>query len=80
MYRFADPEFLYLLLIIPLLAYWYWTRRGQRSGKIRFSDIGIIKKVGKTTKQQLRHSVFLFRLLFLSLIIVFLILQYLCTK
>lgn len=69
MYRFADPEYLYLLLLIPLLAYWYWTRRGKSSSKIRFSDIGIIKKVGKTTKQHLRHSVFLFRLLFLSMII-----------
>ncbi len=69
MYRFADPEYLYLLLLIPLLAIWYWKQRGKRSGKIRFSDIGIVKKIGKTTKQHLRHVVFLFRLLFLSLII-----------
>ena len=69
MYRFADPEYLYLLLIVPLLVYWYWTRRGKGSSKIRFSDIGIVKKVGKTTKQHLRHSVFLLRLLFLSMII-----------
>ncbi len=69
MYRFADPEYLYLLLFIPLLAYWYWTRRGAKSGKIRFSDVGIAKKVGKTTKQHLRHLVFVFRLLLLSLII-----------
>ncbi len=69
MYRFADPEYLYLLLILPLLVYWYWTRRGRGISKIRFSDIGIVKKVGKTTKQHLRHSVFILRLLFLSLII-----------
>jgi len=69
MYRFADPEYLYLLLLIPLLVYWYWTRKGRGSSKIRFSDVGIVKKVGKTTKQHLRHSVFFFRLLFLSLII-----------
>jgi len=69
MYRFADPEYLYLLIIIPFLGYWYWKQRGKRSGKIRFSDVGIVKKVGKTTKQHLRHVVFLFRLLFLSLVI-----------
>ena len=69
MYRFADPGYLYLLLLIPLLAYWYWTKRGRGSSKIRFSDIGIVKKVGKTTKQHLRHSVFLLRLLFLSMVI-----------
>jgi len=69
MYRFADPEYLYLLLLIPMLVYWYWTKKGRGSSKIRFSDIGIVKKVGKTTKQHLRHSVFLFRLFFLSMII-----------
>jgi len=69
MYRFADPEYLYLFVLLPVLAYWYWIRRGRGSGKIRFSDIGIVKKIGKTTKQHLRHVVFLFRLLFLSLVI-----------
>lgn len=69
MYRFADPEYLYIFLIIPLLVYWYWTKRGRGNSKIRFSDIGIVKKVGKTTKQHLRHSVFFFRILFLSMII-----------
>jgi Ca-activated chloride channel family protein len=70
MYRFADPEYLYLLLIIPLLTYWYWRRRGKGSGNIRFSDIHVIKKVGKTAKQRLRHGLFLLRLIFISLLII----------
>ena len=70
MYRFADPEYLYLLAILPLLVYWYWKRRAKGSGKIRFSDIHVIKRVGKTAKQRLRHSLFLLRLLFISLIII----------
>ncbi len=70
MFRFADPEYLYLLALVPLLAYWYWKRRAKGSGKIRFSDIHIIKRVGKTAKQRLRHSLFLLRLLFISLIII----------
>ena len=70
MFRFANPEYLYLLLIIPLLFYWYWKHKGKSSGKIRFSDINVIKKVGRTTKQSLRHVLFLFRLIFISLIIV----------
>ena len=69
MYRFANPEYLYLLLILPVLAYWYWRRRGKGSGNIRFSDIHVIKKVGKTAKQRLRHSLFLLRLIFISLLI-----------
>jgi len=70
MYRFADPEYLYLLLLIPVLAYWYWKSKSKGSGKIRFSDIGIVKKVGRSKKQKLRHSLILFRLVFISLIIV----------
>jgi len=69
MFRFADPQYLYLLLLIPILVYWYWKRRAKASGKIRFSDIHVIKRVGKTAKQRLRHSLFLLRLLFISLII-----------
>jgi Ca-activated chloride channel family protein len=69
MFRFADPQYLYLLLLIPVLIYWYWKRRAKGSGKIRFSDIHVIKRVGKTAKQRLRHSLFLLRLLFISLII-----------
>jgi Ca-activated chloride channel family protein len=69
MFRFADPQYLYLLLLIPLLLYWYWKRREKGSGKIRFSDIHVIKRVGKTAKQRLRHSLFLLRILFISLII-----------
>ena len=69
MYRFANPEYLYLLLLIPALGYWYWKSRGKSSGNIRFSDIHVIKKVGKTAKQRLRHGLFLLRLIFISLII-----------
>ncbi len=69
MFRFADPQYLYLLLLIPILVYWYWKRRAKASGKIRFSDIHVIKRVGKTAKQRLRHSLFLLRLVFISLII-----------
>jgi len=69
MYRFANPEYLYLLLLIPLLAYWYWRRYRKSGGKILFSDINILRRVGKTSKQLLRHSLFVLRLLFIALII-----------
>jgi Ca-activated chloride channel family protein len=70
MFRFADPQYLYFLALIPLLGYWYWKRRAKGSGKIRFSDIHVIKRVGKTAKQRLRHSLFLLRLIFISMIII----------
>jgi Ca-activated chloride channel family protein len=70
MYRFANPEYLYLLLLLPVFAYWYLKKRDKGGGKIRFSDIHVIKKVGKTARQRLRHSLFLLRLLFLAMVIV----------
>ena len=69
MFRFANPEYLYFLLFLPVLGYWYWKQYPRGSGKIRFSDIDIMKKVGKTTRQQLRHGLFMLRLLFLALLI-----------
>jgi Ca-activated chloride channel family protein len=69
MYRFANPEYLYLLLIIPLLGYWYWKRAWRQSSRIRYSDIRIVKRVGRTKKQQARHLLFALRMLFLALII-----------
>jgi Ca-activated chloride channel family protein len=70
MYRFADPQYLWLLLLLPVLAYWYWKRHRHMSGQIRFSDISIMKQIGQTPKQKLRHGLFLLRLLFIGLIIV----------
>jgi len=70
MYRFANPEYLYLLVLIPLLGYWYWIRQKKVSGRIRFSDVNIVKQVGQTMKQRFRHSLFLLRLLFIALVIV----------
>ena len=70
MFRFANPEYLYLLILVPVLASWYWKRRAKSTGKIRFSDIHVIKKAGKTLKQRLRHSLMLMRLIFITLIII----------
>jgi Ca-activated chloride channel family protein len=69
MYRFANPEYLYLLLIIPLLGFWYWKRTWRQSTHIRYSDIRIAKRLGRTKKQQARHVLFVLRMLFLALII-----------
>jgi Ca-activated chloride channel family protein len=69
MYRFANPEYLYFLLIIPLLGFWYWKRAWRQSSHIRYSDIRIAKRLGRTKKLQARHVLFVLRMLFLALII-----------
>lgn len=69
MYRFANPEYLYLLILLPLLGLWYWKRAGRRNNHIRYSDIRLIKRIGHTKKQHARHLLFVLRMLFLALII-----------
>ena len=41
-YQFENPEFLWLLLVVPLLALWYWLKRKQRMPEIRFPEAGFL--------------------------------------
>lgn len=69
MVRFANPEFLMLLVIVPLMIFWYLQRQVKASGTLRFSNLGVIKSVSRTPSQRFRHILFLLRLLVISLII-----------
>lgn len=68
MMRLADPVFLILLALIPLLLYWYFRKRHRRA-TIRFSNIGLLKQIQSSKLNRWRHSLFLFRLLVITLII-----------
>lgn len=68
---FANPEFLFLFILVPLLVYWYFKKQKNRSGTIKYSNINIVKSVEKISmKRKLRHVLFLFRLLVISLLII----------
>lgn len=69
MYRFADPEYLIFLLVLPGMIWWYWRGRGRASAKIIYSDIRLLKNVKPSLKQRLRPALFLLRLLAVTLII-----------
>jgi len=69
MFRFADPLYLLLLLILPALIYWYWRVNRRTSGKIRYSDIGILKQLSPSLKQRLQHSLFIGRIVAIALLI-----------
>lgn len=71
MLRFANPEFLSLLLIVPLLVYWYLRKNKAGSGTIRYSNIGLVKNVEHgSNKKKYRHITFLLRLAAITLLIV----------
>lgn len=70
MFRFANPEFLILLVIIPFLVYWYIRQNQGKRATLRYSNIGVVKRVGRSQMQRLRHLTFVLRILALILLIV----------
>lgn len=69
MMRFQDPEWLVLLLIIPVLLYRYVYQDRQKRGRIRYSGIAPFKKLGSSLALKFRHCLIVFRCLGLTLLI-----------
>lgn len=70
MTRFANPEFLGLLIFIPIMLIWYLKRQRRTAGSVRFSNLEIVKSVKRSAKIRLRHILFVLRLVTVALIIV----------
>lgn len=70
MFRFANPEILFLLVIIPFLVYWYIKRNQGKRGTLRYSNIGVVKKIGSSSLTHFRHITFVLRILAVILLII----------
>ena len=70
MYRFEDPWFLTLLLVLPLMVYTYVARRKQRSGTIRYSDVAALKQADVWRTGRFRHGLFVVRIMAVATLIV----------
>lgn len=66
---FANPGFLYLLIILPLLGGWYWYKLKNNSPGLQFSSTTGFSATGRSWRQYLIHILFLFRILALGLLI-----------
>jgi len=69
MVQFSDPNYLFLLLLLPLFVLWYIKGSKRSTAKLKYSDIGIIKKIRPSLKQKLQHSLFGLRMLVFILLI-----------
>jgi len=71
-FRFANPQFLLLLLILPAMVYWYLQRQRLQkvSASIRYSTLGIVKSVKASPKRRLRHLLFVLRVVAVSFLII----------
>ena len=69
-YRFADVQFLLLLLLLPALAYWYVARRTERSGALRYSDVGPLRRSDVRRTGRYRYALLTLRVIALAALIV----------
>ena len=69
-YRFEDPQFLFLFLAIPTLVYVYVRWRRLRSGAIRYSDVELLKQSDVRRTGRRRHVLFALRLIALAALII----------
>ncbi len=69
MYRFADPQYFLLWLVIPALGIYLWYRRRSLTARLQFSTLRHIRPVPMTLKQRLRRHLFVLRLLVITFVI-----------
>ena len=67
---FANPDFFYLLILIPLLIVWYVFRHKSRKAALTISGFTGFKGLKTPVKVRLRHSLFALRMLGLAILII----------
>ena len=67
---FANPVFLYFLLVIPVLTAWYIFRHLKGKPELAFSSHRFLAGTKHTFKQYFYHILFIFRILAISLLII----------
>lgn len=67
--RFADPQLLILLAIIPLIIYYYYTSMKKHSAAITYPHVGILRKLNPSPLYRFRHILKLLRILVLLALI-----------
>jgi Ca-activated chloride channel family protein len=67
---FANPSLLLLLLIVPLLVYWYIRRYGEVTTDFRYSTLRAFNELKPTVREKTRHIPFILRTAALALLII----------
>lgn len=65
---FINPQFFYLLLLIPVLVLWYWFKHKQNYAQLNYSGLNRLQGVPKTIRQRLIHSPFILKMIILALL------------
>ena len=67
---FGNPGFLFLLLVIPLLAAWYFYRKKRFTADLQVSTTAGFAQVGRNLKFYTYHGLYILRLMALTLLII----------
>lgn len=68
--EFANPEYLYLLIVVPLLGLWYWYRHRKDNADLQVSTTESFEATPRSIKQYLYFTLYLFRAIALGLLII----------
>lgn len=67
---FASPYFFYLLLLLPVLIYWYWKRYRRQYVEMRISTLEGFESAPRSWRQRFRNLLFVYRTLVFILLVV----------
>ncbi|GAB1419731.1 VWA domain-containing protein [Bacteroidales bacterium] len=67
---FAQPGFLYALLLIPIVTAWYVLREKKHHPVVLMPNLAMFARFGQSSKVMLRHLLFALRMIALGLLIV----------
>ncbi|MRR12946.1 VWA domain-containing protein, partial [bacterium] len=67
---FGSPAYLFLLLVVPLVVFWYFRRHRAATTDIRFSTLEAFASVKPTLKERLRHVPFALRMLAIVVLVI----------
>jgi len=68
--EFANSEYFYLLLVIPLVGLWYWFRHRKDSADIQVSSTESFEQSSRSIKQYLYFGIYVMRAVAIGLLIV----------
>src|ERR1039457_2312885 len=69
---FAQPHYLYFLLLIPLLVVWYFYRLKKNHADVLLSSSEGFEGTGRSIRLTLYHGLYILRILTLSLLVIIL--------
>ena len=69
MFEFRDPLYLILFLTVPALIFWHLKGK-RKSTRLKYSDVNLVKSLGKTIKQRLSPILLLLRIILVQMMVI----------